>query len=338
MKHLAIAVLLAVAACSSNDSSESSETTVEATTEAESTTSSTSPPTTEAATTTVKATTTTISTSTTLPPDEFNDYVLTEEEWEISVRAVPETFGISTEGMLESMDRDVTVSLLSGACEGNNGDIGAFGLLLAETIKLLIPGDELTTAAARSVWLLAIINASTFYCLDDSGVTHIDERPSSQETEEEAASLRSGTYIVGDDIAPGLYRTTGYWALLEETQDIIDNNFIDDDEPGYALLSVPETCVPFVEISGTATPIEQIPFFDPLAEGVTQGVYLVGFDIQPGTYRVSDPDGAYAARLAVLPTGEWDILDNNFSDGNVILTVEPGDFAFEFSGVLELLE
>ena len=69
-----------------------------------------------------------------------------------------------------------------------------------------------------------------------------------------------------------------------------------------------------------------------------QGVYLVGFDIQPGTYRVSDPDGAYAARLAVLPTGEWDILDNGLNDGSVILTVQPGDFAFEFRGVLELVE
>ena len=88
------------------------------------------------------------------------------------------------------------------------------------------------------------------------------------------------------EFPPGLYRVSGYWALLDETQDIIENDLIDDDQPGYTLLNVPESGAAFVEISGTAVPVEALPVFDPLAEGVTQGTYIVGTDIQPGTYRL----------------------------------------------------
>jgi len=66
--------------------------------------------------------------------------------------------------------------------------------------------------------------------------------------------------------------------------------------------------------------------------------FLAGFDIQPGQYRVNaDGRPAYAAPLALEPTGEWDIIYNDLNDGSVILTIQPGDLAFEFTGILEPL-
>lgn len=59
------------------------------------------------------------------------------------------------------------------------------------------------------------------------------------------------------------------------------------------------------------------------------GVFIVGTDIQPGTYRA---EGAgrpcYWARLAAPD----DILDNNLGEGQQIAVIEAGDALFETSG------
>lgn len=147
-------------------------------------------------------------------------------------------------------------------------------------------------------------------------------------------SISSGTYVAGAEFAPGLYRASRYWALLDPAQEIIDNDLIDEGT-GYSLMNVPPAGVAFVKIDGKAISTNDMPFYDPIAEGATAGTYLVGFDIQPGTYRVSDPDSAYAARLSLTPEGQLDIIDNDLSEGNVILTIQEGDFAFTYSGTLE---
>jgi hypothetical protein len=64
------------------------------------------------------------------------------------------------------------------------------------------------------------------------------------------------------------------------------------------------------------------------------GVFIVGRDIQPGTYQspgVADGAGeCYYARLA--STNSTDIIDNNGTTGPNVVTVSPGDVALEVSG------
>lgn len=143
--------------------------------------------------------------------------------------------------------------------------------------------------------------------------------------------VEEGTYTVGPDpssgaLAPGLYRVSGYWARLDAAQEIIDNDIVDDN--GFTLLNVQPTDA-YVEISGAATALVHLPTLDPLAEGFTEGTYLVGTDIQPGRYNV-EGEGAYFARL----DAGGEIIDNNISDGNVIAIIQPGDWAFTYTGVI----
>ena len=63
----------------------------------------------------------------------------------------------------------------------------------------------------------------------------------------------------------------------------------------------------------------------------------MGVDIQPGQYRISDPDYAYGARLVPTTGGGWDIIDNEGNAGNVVITIQPGDVAFEYTGIIERL-
>ncbi|MDS1270689.1 hypothetical protein RIF23_10300 [Lipingzhangella sp. LS1_29] len=61
------------------------------------------------------------------------------------------------------------------------------------------------------------------------------------------------------------------------------------------------------------------------------GTYTVGEDIEPGTYR-SEGSDCYWARLSST-TGHYDsIIANSFSSGPQVVTIEPGDAAFETSG------
>lgn len=161
-------------------------------------------------------------------------------------------------------------------------------------------------------------------------------RTTTTTTEPEIEVIESGTYIVGSEVAPGLYRVTGYWALLDDSFDIIENDGVYDN--GLSLMSVPESGAKYVEISGEAASLEQVPSLPVLLAGYTEGTYLVNIDIEPGTYRVSDPGYAYAARLTPMPDGSWDIIDNEGNEGSVIIKISPSDFAFEFSGVLERIE
>lgn len=62
----------------------------------------------------------------------------------------------------------------------------------------------------------------------------------------------------------------------------------------------------------------------------TDGTYLVGADIKPGTYRGTPSDGCYYARLASLDGS--DIIDNNNTDGPVVVQIKASDKAFQVRG------
>jgi hypothetical protein len=138
--------------------------------------------------------------------------------------------------------------------------------------------------------------------------------------------ITAGTYVVGAEVAPGVYRATSYWARLDSVGDIIDNDLISD---GIGLVVIQPTDT-FIEFTGEAIAIDDFPVIDPITAGYEGGTYLVGIDIAPGTYRVTagPNDSAYAARL----DGTLDIIDNDLNTGSVIIVVQASDFALTFNG------
>ena len=162
------------------------------------------------------------------------------------------------------------------------------------------------------------------------------EQATTTTTEPEIPTIESGTYIIGTEIKPGFYRVAGYWALLDESFDIIENDGVYDN--GLGLVRVPDTGAKYIEISGQAVSLEDAFMLNPIVGEYTEGTYLVNIDIEPGTYRVSKSENAYAARLGLLPNGEWDIIDNELNDGNVLIRIDKTDIAFQYSGTLERIE
>jgi hypothetical protein len=87
----------------------------------------------------------------------------------------------------------------------------------------------------------------------------------------------------------------------------------------------------YVEINGSAIALADLPHVDPIAEGWTDGTYLVGTDIAPGRYNITSAgSSAYFARLDT----NLEIIDNNISEGNVIAVAEPGDWALSYTGTI----
>lgn len=58
------------------------------------------------------------------------------------------------------------------------------------------------------------------------------------------------------------------------------------------------------------------------------GTFIVGTDIQPGTYKADASPGCYWARLSGLGGSVSDIIANDNADGPVVVTISPKDKAF----------
>lgn len=192
-------------------------------------------------------------------------------------------------------------------------------------------GFLITTGVILLMIIIAAIGSSN----SDSDLSAKSTEASEVETVEETTPIPEvpkvktwgpGTFLVGTEIPPGVYRTNDYWSVNSADGEIIDNDLI---RSGTTIAVIPEGAAT-VKFSGEAMAIADSAVYDPIVEGFTEGTYVVGVDIQPGQYRVSG-SSAYAARL----DGNLEIIDNDLSDGSVILMVDPSDAYFKFSGTLE---
>jgi hypothetical protein len=105
------------------------------------------------------------------------------------------------------------------------------------------------------------------------------------------AIINDGTYLVGIEFAPGLYRVGSYWARLDGNGDTIDNDITDNCPSIVNVLPTDSQ----IKISGGAIALDITVPFDPIAHNCTDGTFLVGLDIQPGRYKVTFPRAHFAA-------------------------------------------
>lgn len=152
-----------------------------------------------------------------------------------------------------------------------------------------------------------------------------------------ATSFGGGVYIVGSDIAPGTYRNSSsaggcYWERLSgfggSLDEVIANSFADylqvvtiaSSDAGFSS----QGCGTWSQDLRPITSSQTAPFGD--------GVYIVGTDIAPGTWRTEGAEGCYWERKSGF-SGEFsDIIANDFSSGPQLVTIQPSDRGFESNG------
>lgn len=157
-----------------------------------------------------------------------------------------------------------------------------------------------------------------------------DGAPDQEHLEQDSAVITAGQYVVGTDIAPGLYRFAGYVARLDAEMQIIVNDSV---RSGLGLVLVSPHDAYF-EVSGEAIRLEDYPTYDVLGQAPRGGIYLVGTDIPPGRYRIHGE-----GRSAYYRTFDRNMnrLNSDLNRGNIIMNLQPSVFAVEFNGRLEQL-
>jgi hypothetical protein len=181
-----------------------------------------------------------------------------------------------------------------------------------------------TTQAAPTTTEAAVVEAAV--------VEEVDETTTTTTT---LPFIRMGTYAVPDEVASGTYRVWGSAAArLDENMELIEHYLAA--VPGFAIMIVQPTDS-FISVGDWIITVEDFGRpIDPIAEGLIDGVYLVGYDLEPGRYEVlpgDHPEDPYWARL----DDEMEIIDSGSGAGIQEVIVEASDFALKFKGSLRLI-
>ncbi len=150
------------------------------------------------------------------------------------------------------------------------------------------------------------------------------------------AHFGDGTFQVGKDIQPGTYRTREgssgcYYARLKgfggSVEDIIANNTTD----APAIVTIAATDKGF-ESQSCGTWTKDLSQITKSKTTFDDGMYIVGTDITPGTYKNTGVQGCYYARLRNFSGSLDAIIANNNVDSTAIVTIASSDKGFESNG------
>ena len=139
----------------------------------------------------------------------------------------------------------------------------------------------------------------------------------------------SGVYLVNIDIKPGLYKGTEegcYWERLKDLFGGFDGILANENSNGQFYIRVKESdkalsvACNFFFVDSIADHIGEFP------QKIDPGVYIVGYDIQPGMYK-GETEGCYWERLNDVTGGFDTIISNDNSNGPFYVKVSSSDFA-----------
>ncbi len=157
-------------------------------------------------------------------------------------------------------------------------------------------------------------------------------------------SFKDGTYLVNKDIKSGLYRckitdTTLKMGYVERAsdvtmgiEDILANIVLTGD--GYVTIKDTDVAVKFQGVS--VSPVDLATLVPDLKKELSDGMYLVGYDIKPGTYKVEITDTAtqmgYVERLSDASMDFTNVIANDIFQGQGYVKILDGDFAIRVQG------
>jgi hypothetical protein len=147
------------------------------------------------------------------------------------------------------------------------------------------------------------------------------------------ATFHDGTQRVGTDIQPGTYRTrTGssgcYFARLKGFGGSIDDILANDNTDAPSVVTIAATDQGF-QSNNCATWTSDLSAITKTRTTFGDGDYIVGTDIQPGTYRSTGQSGCYWARLKGFGHTVGDVLANDNTDNPAVVTIAATDQGFE---------
>ncbi|MER6122735.1 hypothetical protein ABT173_08580 [Streptomyces sp. NPDC001795] len=152
-----------------------------------------------------------------------------------------------------------------------------------------------------------------------------------------------GSYVVGKDVQPGTYRTTGntdgmcYWERAKDASGDTDSLIANDNVTGTSYVTVKATdklfkssgCKDWEAVGKKATGAPSGSRIN--GDG---GMYRVGVDIAPGTYKSTgnSDDQCYWERAKDALHGLKSVAANDNARGSAVVTISAGDAYFKTTG------
>jgi hypothetical protein len=185
------------------------------------------------------------------------------------------------------------------------------------------------------VILIAIIaNAGPQNTLAPSSSTSDESSPSAQPSSK-FVNFGNGTWVVGKDIQAGTYRTRQgspgcYFARLKGFSGTLDDILANENMDTPAVITILPTDKGFqssrcdrwtADLSAVTATTTSFP----------DGDFIVGTDMVPGTYRNTGSTGCYWARLKGFGHTLDDIIANDNTDAQAVVTIAASDKGFESS-------
>jgi hypothetical protein len=177
----------------------------------------------------------------------------------------------------------------------------------------------------------------------NTGLETSAHKESSPEAETPTSNaIKEGTYKVGSDIQPGLYKVVVKDSFMDmayidrakdarmELDSIIANGIILNS--GYVRIKSGDA---YVKIQG-ATLYPEDSIETNLRDAFEAGIYLVGVDIAPGTYKVEVTDTTmnmgYVERQSDVSMEMGDIIANEIFQGQGYVEIMSSDFSVKVQG------
>lgn len=144
----------------------------------------------------------------------------------------------------------------------------------------------------------------------------------------------NGMFAVNSEIKPGLYRAESgitYWARLSgfsgELNDLIANGL----PSGSVVVEILESDKGFETMGFGEWALVDENYNPTVATEFSDGIYIVGKDIAPGTYK-TDGGVTYWARLSSFRGDMSALIANGLPDGPTIVEISSSDAGFETVG------
>jgi hypothetical protein len=157
--------------------------------------------------------------------------------------------------------------------------------------------------------------------------------------EPEGPTIEDGTWLVPDEVKPGIYRaaapgTDCYWERVKNFTGGLNSIIANGNAGGGPIvIEIAKSDNGFTS-DGCGPWSSELSQASTSRTSVGDGIWIVGTDMAPGTYRTTVPGGnCYWARLRSFDGGLNSILANDLPGrGSAIVEIRPTDTGFETSG------
>jgi len=164
----------------------------------------------------------------------------------------------------------------------------------------------------------------------------VEKEEVSEEVEDKYPHFGDGIHLVGKDIEPGTYRAKNpssncYYARLSGLTGSFHEILANANTDSPAVVTILASDKAF-QSRGCGVWTQDLSPITESKDRFGDGIFIVGVDIEPGTYKSQGQTGCYYARLKDFTGSMHSILANNNTDDPAIVRILPSDKGFQSNG------